>query len=156
MAAASAAVAAAQPRFEVGEAHRAGSAVPGERHLEVRVGNVETQAGTRHVFATATKSDTEAMEVIERCLAGAGRTAGTRLSAFTDGCAGLRKLLTDIGVKEPPILDWFHIAMGLQHLRQAAQGLPTCDAGPPLTSRQSTPSVTTAHLPARCHPMSGW
>jgi hypothetical protein len=24
-------------------------------------------------------------------------------------------------------LDWFHIAMGLQHLRQAAHGLPTCD-----------------------------
>jgi hypothetical protein len=91
------------------------------------VGNVETRAGTRHVFAAVAKSDTEAAEVIERCLAGAGRTADTPLTAFTDGCAGLRKLLTDIGVKEPPILDWFHIAMGLQHLRQAAQGLPTCD-----------------------------
>ena len=103
------------------------SCEPGERHLEVQVGNVETRAGTRHVFAAVTKSDIEAAEVIERCLAGAGRTAGTRLTAFTDGCAGLRKLLTDIGVTEPPILDWFHIAMGLQHLRQAGRGLPTRD-----------------------------
>ena len=103
------------------------SCEPGERHLEVQVGNVETEAGTRHVFAAVTKTDTEIAKIIERRLAEAGRTAGTRLEAFTDGCAGLRKLLTDIGVKEPPILDWFHIAMGLQHLRQAAHGLPTCD-----------------------------
>src|SRR5487761_1843473 len=95
------------------------SCEPGERHLEVQVGNVETEAGTRHVFAAVTKTDTEIAKIIERRLAEAGRTAGTRLEAFTDGCAGLRKLLTDIGVKEPPILDWFHIAMGLQHLRQA-------------------------------------
>ena len=100
------------------------SCEPGERHLEVRVGNVETGAGTRHVFAAVTKSDTEAAEVIERCLAGAGRAAGTQLTAFTDGCAGLRSLLRSVGVE---ILDWFHIAMGLQHLRQAAHGLPTCD-----------------------------
>jgi hypothetical protein len=103
------------------------SCEPGERHFEVQVGNVETGVGTRHVFAAVTKSDTEIAKVIEGRLAEAGRTADTRLEAFTDGCAGLRTLLTDIGVKEPPILDWFHIAMGLQHLRQAAQGLPTCD-----------------------------
>jgi len=103
------------------------SCEPGERQLEVRVGNIETSGCTRHVFAAVTKSDTEAAEVIEHCLAGAGRTAGTRLTAFTDGCAGLRSLLRSVGVEAPPILDWFHIAMGLQHLRQAAQALPTRD-----------------------------
>ena len=103
------------------------SCEPGERHLEVQVGNVETLDGTRHVFAAVTKSDAEAAEVIERCLAGAGRAAGTQLTAFTDGCAGLRTLLRSVGVEAPPILDWFHIAMNLQHLRQAAHGLPTCD-----------------------------
>ena len=103
------------------------SCEPGERHLEVRVGNVETRAGARHVFAAVTKSDPEAAQVIERCLAGAGRAAGTRLEAFTDGCAGLRSLLRGVGVTAPPILDWHHIAMNLQHLRQAAQGLPTRD-----------------------------
>lgn len=103
------------------------SCEPGERHLEVQVGNVETRVGVRRVFAAVTKTDTEIAKVIEHRLAEAGRTTGTRLEAFTDGCAGLRRLLIDIGVEEPPILDWHHIAMSLQHLRQAAQGLPACD-----------------------------
>ena len=100
---------------------------PGERHVEVQVGNVEVQDGARQVFAAATKTDTEITTIIERRLAEAGRTAGPRLTAFTDGCSGLRGLLTSVGITEPPILDWFHIAMGLQHLRQAAQGLPARD-----------------------------
>lgn len=48
------------------------SCEPGERHLEVQVGNVETRAGRRHVFAAVTKSDTEIAKVIERRLAEAG------------------------------------------------------------------------------------
>lgn len=100
---------------------------PGERHIEIQVGNVEVQDGARQVFAAVTRTDTEIATIVERRLAEAGRTAGTRLTTFTDGCTGLRSLLTTIGIKEPPILDWFHIAMGLQHLRQAAQGLPTRD-----------------------------
>jgi hypothetical protein len=29
------------------------------------------------------------------------------LTAFTDGCPGLRGILADAGVAGPPILDWF-------------------------------------------------
>jgi hypothetical protein len=43
--------------------------------------------------------------------------------AFTDGCPGLRCILADAGVTKPPILDWFHIAMRMQHAAQAASGL---------------------------------
>jgi hypothetical protein len=32
------------------------------------------------------------------------------------------------GVTQPPILDWFHIAMRLQHLKQIASGLSADDA----------------------------
>ena len=49
------------------------------------------------------------------------------LTAFTDGCPGLRGILAGAGVLEPPILDWFHIAMKLQHLRQVASGLAADD-----------------------------
>jgi hypothetical protein len=35
----------------------------------------------------------------------------TELTAFTDGCPGLRRILADSGVAETPILDWFHIGM---------------------------------------------
>ncbi len=50
------------------------------------------------------------------------------MTAFTDGCPGLRRILADAGVAGPPILDWFHIAMRLQHLKQIASGLSADDA----------------------------
>lgn len=50
------------------------------------------------------------------------------LTAFTDGCPGLRRVLAEAGVSELPILDWFHIGMRLQHLKQTASGLSDDDA----------------------------
>jgi hypothetical protein len=47
------------------------------------------------------------------------------VTAFTDGCSGLRPTLADARVTKPPILDWFHIAMLLQHTTRAASGLST-------------------------------
>src|SRR3954469_1722415 len=44
--------------------------------------------------------------------------------AFTDGCSGLRSMLVDAGVKAPPSLDWFHIAMRLHHAEKPAGPLP--------------------------------
>jgi hypothetical protein len=52
-------------------------------------------------------------------------TGDTDLTALTDGCSSLRSILADAGVTKPPILDWFHIAMRLQHAKQAATGLST-------------------------------
>src|SRR5690349_8302864 len=48
----------------------------------------------------------------------------TRLTAFTDGCPGLRAILAEAGVPEPPFLDWFHIAMRLEHAGETAGSLP--------------------------------
>jgi hypothetical protein len=42
-------------------------------------------------------------------------------------CPGLRGILADVGIVGPPILDWFHIAMRLQHLKQIAGGLSADD-----------------------------
>jgi hypothetical protein len=95
----------------------------GERHLEVRVGNVETGSGGRQVFGAVAKADTDIKMLIHRGLDAVGRTEDTVLTAFTDGCSGLRRILADAGVTELPILDWFHIAMRLQHLKQTASGL---------------------------------
>ena len=95
----------------------------GERHLEVRIGNVETMAGRRQVFGAAAKTDTDPAALIRRSLDAVGRTEDTGLTAFTDGCPGLRRILLRAGVDELPILDWFHIAMRLQHLTQVAGAL---------------------------------
>ena len=100
----------------------------GERHLEVRVGNVETVDGGRQVFGAVTRAETDITTLIERTLKTVGRTDTTEVTAFTDGCPGLRTVLANAGVTKPPILDWFHIAMRLQHTKLAAANLPTDDA----------------------------
>jgi hypothetical protein len=88
----------------------------GERHLEVRIGNVETATGGRQVFGAVAKTDTDPAALIRRSLDAVGCAEGTVLTAFTDGCPGLRRILLQAGVKGLPILDWFHLGMRLQHL----------------------------------------
>jgi len=51
----------------------------------------------------------------------------TLKTAFTDGCPRLRRSLANAGVTTVPMLDWFHVAMRLQHLKQIAVTLPTDD-----------------------------
>jgi hypothetical protein len=97
-----------------------------ERHLEVRIGNVETATGRRQVFGAVAKTDTDLAALIRGSLDAVGRTEGTTLTAFTDGCPGLRRILLDAGVSGLPTLDWFHLAMRLQHLTQVAGSL-SCD-----------------------------
>jgi hypothetical protein len=95
----------------------------GERHLEVRVGNVETVDGGRQVFGAVTRAETDITALIKRTLETVGRTDATEVTAFTDGCPGLRTVLANAGGLKPPFLDWFHIAMRLQHTKQAAANL---------------------------------
>src|SRR4051794_682463 len=99
----------------------------GERHLEVRIGNVETATGRRQIFGAVAKADTDPAALIRCSLNAVGRTKSTALTAFTDGCPGLRRILLEAGVNELPILDWFHVAMRLQHLTQTANGLSSDD-----------------------------
>jgi hypothetical protein len=101
----------------------------GERHLEVRVGNVETASRGRQVFGAVATADTDISALIRQSLRAVGRTDDTELTAFTDGCPGLRSILVDAGITAPPILDWFHIAVRIQHATQAASGLPVDHPG---------------------------
>ncbi len=79
----------------------------GERHLAVRVGNVETPKDGRQVFGAVANAGTDITALIRRTLDSLGRTGDTALTAFTDGCASLRSILAGAGVTGPPILDWF-------------------------------------------------
>src|SRR4051812_38494558 len=113
----------------------------GQRHLEVRLGNVETSEGARQVFAAVAKTDTAIEALIQRGLVDVGKTADTELTAFTDGCSGLRSILLKAGVTTPPLLDWFHIAMRLQHADKTASTLP---ADPP--ERENARAVIVAEV----------
>ncbi len=100
----------------------------GERHLEVRVGNAEVpEGGSRQVFGAVANAGTDIVALIRRTLDALGRTGDTALTAFTDGCSGLRAILAAAGVTGPPSLDWFHLAMRLQHAKQVAEALPAED-----------------------------
>jgi hypothetical protein len=95
--------------------------------LAVRVGNVEAVDGGRQVFGAVARADTDLTALIQRTLETVGRTDATEVTAFTDGCPGLRAILANTGVTKPPILDWFHIAMRLQHTKLAAANLSMND-----------------------------
>jgi hypothetical protein len=117
----------------------------GERHLEVRVGNVETSGGGRQVFGAVVNSETEIAVMIRRSLETVGRAADTELTAFTDGAPGFRSILSEAGCKKPPIADWFHIAMRLQHAKQAASGLSTDTPGRMQAKAAIVPEVERLH-----------
>jgi hypothetical protein len=72
----------------------------GTRHMEFRVGNVEATAGERQVFAAVAKADTDIVALILRNLETAGQTEAAEVTAFTDGCPGLRSILADAGGHE--------------------------------------------------------
>ena len=74
--------------------------------------------------------------LIRRNLDAVGRTDNTALTGFTDGCPGLRRILADLGIDDPPILDWSHIGMRLQPLKQIANALASDD-----TSRVAAKAV---------------
>ena len=96
----------------------------GERHLEVRVGNAETSQGSRQVFGAVANAGTDIVALIRHALDTLGRIGDTALTAFTDGCSGLRTILVAAGVASPPLADWFHVSMRLQHATQVAEALP--------------------------------
>ena len=75
------------------------------------------------MFGAVAKADTDISTLIRLSLRAIGGTEATVVTAFTDGCPGLRSILVDAGITTPPILDWFHIAMRIQHATQAAGGL---------------------------------
>ncbi len=99
----------------------------GEKLLEVRVGNAETPGGGRQVFGAVANAGTDIVALIRRILDILGCTGDTALTAFTDGCSGLRAILAAAGVTGPPSLDWFRLAMRLQHAKQVAEALPAED-----------------------------
>jgi hypothetical protein len=74
-----------------------------ERHLEVRVGNVETESGGCQVFAAVARADTNIVALIDRQLDAVGRAGDAELTGFTDGCPGLRSILAAAGVTAPPV-----------------------------------------------------
>jgi hypothetical protein len=95
------------------------------RRLEVVVGKMESERGDQLVFGSIRGARPGVKAVLHRGLDMLGRSPTSAITAFTDGDPYLRKLLKHGNICEKPILDWFHIGMRLQNLKQSAAGLPT-------------------------------
>jgi hypothetical protein len=70
------------------------------------------------VFGAVAKSDTDISALLSHNLGVAGRADATVVTAFTDGCPGLRTVLVNAGILTPPILDSFRLAMRFQPRRR--------------------------------------
>ena len=53
------------------------------------------------MFGAVAKAGTDLSALIRRSLRTVGRTDDTEVTAFTDGCPGLRSILVDAGVTTP-------------------------------------------------------
>jgi len=102
----------------------------GERHLEVRVGNVETVDGARRVFGTVAKTETDISALIQRILGTVGRTDTTEVTAFTDGCPGLRSVLTNAGVTRASFAGGLAVRCGRAISRRPSVTMPRTPPGP--------------------------
>jgi hypothetical protein len=90
-----------------------------ERHLEVRVGNVETVDGGRQVFGAVTRAETD-ITALKANPGDRGPDRRHRGDRFHRRLSGFARCFGDAGLMKPPVLDWFHVAMRLQHTKQAA------------------------------------
>ena len=105
-----------------------------ERHLEMCVGNGETRCGGSRVFSAVANAEMDIKVLINRNLDAVGHTANTALTAFTDGCSGLRRVRADAEVASRPFPDWFQSAMRLRHLMPVAGGM-SCDDPPRVAAK---------------------
>ena len=95
-----------------------------QRHLEVRLGNVEASDGARQVFAAVAKTDTAIAALIQRSLAEVGQTERPRSPRSPTAVPVCARSWSMPVSRPPPGLDWFHIAMRLQHAEKTAGTLP--------------------------------
>jgi len=94
-----------------------------ERNFEVIVGKVLDKTGRTTRFASVRNGSSETAEITRRALQQQGVDQSTKITVFTDGDAGLRTIQHRVAAQAEHVLDWFHISMKFQHLKQLAKGI---------------------------------
>ena len=96
------------------------------RSFEVFVAQVSNDAGKQVVFSSMPAEADRQVEQLRNVLHDLGATKTTPVTILSDGAGGPRNLgeAASIGPTEH-VLDWFHLAMHIQHVAQAAKNWPT-------------------------------
>ena len=99
------------------------------RSFEVMLAQVSNHEGKQVVFASMPAEADRQREQLRGVLHGLGATAATPVTILSDGADGPRSLgeAASIGPTHH-VLDWFHLAMRIQHAAQAAQSWPDATA----------------------------
>jgi hypothetical protein len=100
------------------------------RSFEVMVAQVGADEGEPVVFGGVPAEADRQPEQLRGVLLRLGATPGTPVTILSDGAEGPRSLgeAACIGPTEH-VLDWFHLAMRIQHVAQAAKGWPAGTPG---------------------------
>ena len=95
------------------------------RSFEVLVAQVSNDNGQRIVFSSMPAEADRQAQQLRGVLHDLGATADTPITILSDGADGPRALgeAASIGPTEH-VLDWFHLAMRIQHVAQAAKSWP--------------------------------
>src|SRR5271168_4305059 len=105
------------------------------RSFEVMLAQVSNDDGKQVVFSSMPAEADRQRDQLRGVLHGLGATPGTPVTILSDGAAGPRSLGESASVGPTHhVLDWFHLAMRIQHVAQAAKSWPDaaaqdCEAG---------------------------
>ena len=94
-----------------------------DRNFEVIVGKVMDQTGRTTRLAAVREGGPETIEATRRALRQHGVEETTTVTMLTDGDTGLRAIQRHVAPQAEHVLDWFHIAMRFENLKQVAKGI---------------------------------
>ena len=94
-----------------------------ERNFEVIVGKILDNTGRTTRFASVRNGSSETVVATRRALQQHGVAQNTTVTVLTDGDSGLRAVQRQVAPQAEHVLDWFHISMKFQNLKQVAQGI---------------------------------
>jgi len=94
-----------------------------ERNFEIVAGKVLDEKGAATRFAFVRQGGREGVSTAHLALVRHGVNHDTSLTVLTDGDAGLRAIHHQLAPQAEHVLDWFHISMRFQNLKQVARGL---------------------------------
>jgi len=94
-----------------------------ERNFEVVVGKVLDDEWKATRFAFVRSGGPEALSSAGLALRRCGANDRTSVTVLTDGDAGLRAIHRLLAPQAEHVLDWFHVSMKFQKLKQLAKGI---------------------------------
>lgn len=94
-----------------------------ERNFEVVAGKVLDEDGNATRFAFVRDGGPEAINAAGFALRQSGVNESTSVTVLTDGDAGLRAIHRHLAPQAEHVLDWFHVGMRFENLKQVAKGI---------------------------------